>query len=68
MDEADAADATVEQNLKRALTRRHATLVAVGTCYSCAELVSDGRRFCDTDCAQDWERAERARRMNRGTE
>ena len=68
MDEADAADATVEQHLKRALTRRHATLVAVGTCYSCAEPVDAGRRFCDADCAQDWERAERARRMNGGME
>lgn len=61
MDEADTADLTVEQNLKRALSRRHATLVAVGTCYSCAELVDAGRRFCDADCAQDWERAEASR-------
>ena len=68
MDEADAADATVEQHLKRALTRRHATLPAVGTCYSCAELVDAGRRFCDADCLADWERAERARRMNGGME
>jgi predicted nucleic acid-binding Zn ribbon protein len=64
MDEADAADATVEQHLKRALARRNATLPAVGQCYSCAEPVDDGRRFCDADCRQDWERAEKARRMN----
>ena len=62
MDEADTADATVEQHLKRALTRRHATLPAVGTCYFCAELVADGLRFCDRDCLADWERAEAARR------
>jgi hypothetical protein len=64
MDEADAADMTVEQTLAAALNRRHATLPAVGQCYSCAEPVDDGRRFCDRDCLDDYERAERARRMN----
>ena len=64
MDEADAADLTVEQHLKRALARRHATLPAVGTCYSCAEPVDDGRRFCDREYLEDFERAEKARRMN----
>jgi hypothetical protein len=64
VDEADAADATVEQHLKRALARRNATLPAVGTCYSCAEPVADGRRFCDRECLEDFERAEKARRMN----
>ncbi len=64
MDEADAADATVEQHLKRALARRHATLPAIGQCYSCAELVGGSLRFCDRDCLDDYERAEKARRMN----
>jgi predicted nucleic acid-binding Zn ribbon protein len=68
MDEADAADLTQEQALTAALRRRHATLPAVGQCYSCAEPVADGARFCDADCRQDWERAERARRMNGGME
>jgi len=26
--------------------------------------VDDGRRFCDRDCLDDYERAERARRVN----
>lgn len=64
MDEADTADQTCEQTLTAALRRRHATLPAIGTCYSCAELVEDGRRFCDADCLADWERVERARRLN----
>jgi len=64
MDDADAADLTAEQHLKRALARRHATLPASGQCYSCAEPVEDGRRFCDRECSQDYERAEKARRMN----
>jgi hypothetical protein len=64
MDEADAADATVEQHLKRALARRHATLPAIGQCYSCGEPVEGGARFCDRNCLDDHERAERARMMN----
>jgi hypothetical protein len=64
MDDADAADLTAEQHLKRALARRHATLPASGQCYSCAEPVEGGARFCDRECSQDYERAEKARRMN----
>jgi hypothetical protein len=64
MDEADAADLTVEQHLKRALARRHATLPAVGQCYSCGEPLEGSLRFCDVDCRQDWDRAEKARKMN----
>jgi hypothetical protein len=68
MDEADAADATVEQHLKRALARRQATLPAIGQCYSCGKPVDGTLRFCDRDCLDDYERAERARRMNGRTE
>jgi len=64
MDEADAADLTVEQHLKRALARRNATLPAVGQCYSCAEPVEGNAKFCNAECREDFERAERARRMN----
>jgi hypothetical protein len=64
MDEADAADITAEQHLKRALARRHATLPAIGQCYSCAEPVEGSLRFCDRDCLDDYERVEKARRMN----
>ena len=64
MDDADAADLTAEQNLQRALARRQATLPAVGQCYSCAEPVDAGRRFCDRDCMDDFERAEKARKLN----
>ena len=64
MDDADAADLTVEQHLNRALARRQATLLAIGQCYSCGEPVDGALRFCDRDCLDDYERAERARRMN----
>jgi predicted nucleic acid-binding Zn ribbon protein len=64
MDEADAADLTQQQTLAAAMRRRNATLPAVGACYSCAEPVDGGARFCDAECREDYERAERARRMN----
>jgi hypothetical protein len=61
-DEADLADAQEQAYLAAALARRQATIPAVGQCYSCAERVAEGRRFCDSDCATDWERIEAARR------
>ena len=64
MDEADAADLTQEQALTAALRRRHATLPATGTCYGCEEDIKGGLRFHNVDCRNEWERAEKARRMN----
>jgi hypothetical protein len=64
MDEADTADLTITQALAAAMRRRHATLPAVGTCYQCAEPVEGVRKFCDSDCRTDWERAEQARKLN----
>ncbi len=64
MDEADAADATVEQHIRDALTRRRPTLTAIGQCYSCSAPVDAGRVLCDEECREDYERAERARRAN----
>ena len=63
-DEIDIASVQEEAYRAAALNRRHATLVAVGTCYSCAEPVDAGRRFCDRDCMDDFERAEKARKLN----
>jgi hypothetical protein len=64
MDEADIAQGHEERDRAAALRRRHATLPASGQCYSCAELVEGGARFCNKDCLDDYERAEKARRMN----
>jgi hypothetical protein len=65
-DEFDMASVQEEIYLAAALSRRHATLPAVGVCYSCAERVSEGRRFCDKDCLADWEKREAARRLKEG--
>jgi hypothetical protein len=64
MDDADIAQGHEERDRAVALRRRHATLPAVGQCYSCAEPVEGSLRFCDRDCLDDYERSEKARRMN----
>lgn len=66
MDDADAADLTAEQHLKRALARRHVTLPAIGVCYGCEEDIEGALRFHNADCRDEWERAEKARRLNGG--
>ena len=63
-DEIDMAAAQEEAYRAAALNRRHASLPSVGQCYSCGEPVDGTLRFCDRDCLDDHERAERARRMN----
>lgn len=60
MDEADRADEQAEQTLRAALLRRlPAGPAATGVCLWCAIEVPPGARFCDRDCRDDWERAER---------
>lgn len=61
-DEADIAAAQEEAHRMAALNRRQATLPSVGQCYACGEPVGGSLRFCDTDCREDWERIEAARR------
>lgn len=69
MDEADASEQAQQITLDIALKKRRASLPAIGRCYSCDEVTDNGRRFCDRDCLEDWERAEKARRIGgRGDE
>lgn len=48
--------------LKAALSKRAAEgPTPVGTCHNCGEsLTRAGARWCDKDCREDWERAQRA--------
>jgi hypothetical protein len=64
MDEADAADVTREQALKAALNRRMATLPVTGRCYNCKAPVDGIHKFCDANCRIDWEREQKAHRLN----
>jgi len=38
-----------------------------GECHYCGEPLNDGRRFCDAECRDDWQRDMDALRRNRGT-
>ena len=61
-DEADQAQFIEARDLALALRQRHTTLIATGRCYSCDEPVPEGRKFCNRDCLDDFERLEAARK------
>lgn len=44
-----------------AIRRRCEALPYAGTCYYCGEFTKAGRRFCDSDCRDDFERQEAIR-------
>lgn len=54
-----------ELQATRNAAREHEAAVAAasGRCFNCEEPIDEvGRRFCDKDCQQDFERRVRARR------
>lgn len=61
-DDVDIASVQEAAYLSAALNRRHASLPSVGQCYACGEPVDGKLRFCDTECRDDWEKDEAARR------
>ncbi|MEW6560407.1 MAG: hypothetical protein AB1412_09445 [Pseudomonadota bacterium] len=65
-DEADRADARIEAAVMDAIARarRSPSLPYTGHCHWCAEPTADGRRFCDTDCRDAWERDHARRRRS----
>lgn len=63
MDDFDQASQFEE--LRRVIaqrTRRPDGPQATGICLFCGEPLPAGQRWCDADCRDDWERAQRARR------
>lgn len=56
-DEADIAEENIELNLMAAIEacRHQPGLPAKGTCWFCDESVGPSQRFCDKDCASDYE-------------
>lgn len=73
-DEVDVANDSVERALQQAIARVRTTpvLPPKGSCYFCEEplepFVQDGKPvhrklFCDRDCAEDWEREQKAKRL-----
>lgn len=61
MDEADRADEERESSLQLALSKalRAADKVprSSGKCLWCEEPVAQGRRWCNSECREDWERS-----------
>lgn len=62
--EADPSDRATQRELEitaDALSevRRAAVLPDIGCCHNCGELTGVGRRFCDSDCRDDFERREK---------
>lgn len=66
---ADIVDVTAERephNMKLALLRskRQEGPVATGWCLNCdTELEDDGRRWCDAECRDQWEKDQTQRSM-----
>ncbi|GIZ50517.1 hypothetical protein [Noviherbaspirillum aridicola] len=56
-DEADIAAEQIELNRMAAIEacRRTPALPAKGTCWFCDEPVQPAQKFCDADCASDYE-------------
>ncbi len=56
-DEADVANDNIERNRMAAIEacRRQPTLPAKGSCWFCEETLPPNHKFCDSDCASDYE-------------
>lgn len=71
MDDIDRAQAREEwarddaERAQRVRAQREA-LPYTGQCHHCGALTGGGRRFCDTDCRDDYEHARRMRHINGG--
>ena len=56
-DEADIANDFVEMNRLAAIEacRHRPTIMAKGSCWFCDQGLPRGQKFCDRDCAEDYE-------------
>lgn len=61
MDEADRADDERENSLQLALSKARRVADkpphSSGKCLWCETAVAEGRRWCDAECLEDWERS-----------
>ena len=60
----DTASDTEEFFLDIARKVRKPELQPIGECYSCGERVSGGHKFCDADCATDYQRIELSKKRD----
>jgi hypothetical protein len=61
-DEADIANEQIELSRMAAIEacRHQLGLIPKGSCWFCDEPLADGHKFCDKDCASDYEFEEAA--------
>jgi predicted nucleic acid-binding Zn ribbon protein len=61
MDDIDKAQAHIEKHLALQVeqARASATRYPIGECINCGERLTDGRRYCDGDCRDEFEHRER---------
>jgi len=66
MDEIDVAQREAERFLERAVAgaKRAVGPAFTGHCHYCDEVVAAPRRFCDFDCASDYEKEQKQLRLN----
>ena len=58
-DEIDLANNMMEEQISRAVAKAGAVEIPTnetGRCLYCSEVVQDGRRWCDADCREEYER------------
>jgi hypothetical protein len=59
-DDADISAANIQRETERliaAARRPAAHLPYTGLCHWCGAITGGGRRFCDADCRDDWQRS-----------
>ena len=67
MDDADRAadrEDIAREAAVAAIRRRIESIPSLGYCYYCGEALRAGKRFCDADCRDDYERQEKMKARN----
>lgn len=65
-DEAEMAFDIEQQNLSSAIAaqlKQKSSLHPIGVCHYCDSTVNLKQLFCNSDCAKDWEREDKQRRV-----
>lgn len=63
-DQLDRASELEEMDRAQALKKRMPELKAIGYCYNCNDDIHSGQLFCSTDCRDDYQREQDAKRRN----
>lgn len=68
IDRAQARDAEFRDAAERSrrIQAERRALPYTGHCHHCGAITGGGRRFCDTDCRDDYDHAARMRTINGG--